>query len=279
MCLVSIGSLVSVAAQGGIVSPEVVHTRAGPTGYEVTFRYYDPAATRVRLRGEWYFSDAAHTTTHSSAGWLPWQWIPGAFPIAYPNNAYEPNWPVHDMTLDPATGIWSFTTPMPSGTYTYSFYINCDAPAPQLSGCAGVSDPNNPPWNTSGAVEPTSQVYVPSDRKFGTEDFSWQAPNRKHGTLVDVTYPSPLSTDPVGTHFLAVYFPPGYDPNRATPYPTLYLSHGGGGNEVDWSTQCVAGRIIDNLIRAATDGLVVTNLNDLGTCGFSMQHATVPSNR
>ena len=45
-----------------IVSPEVIHTRTGPTGYEVTFRYYDPTATRVRLRGEWFFSDAAHTT-------------------------------------------------------------------------------------------------------------------------------------------------------------------------------------------------------------------------
>ena len=27
--------------------------------------------------------------------------------------------------------------------------------------------------------------------------------------------------------------PPGYNPHRRTPYPTLYLSHGGGGNEVD----------------------------------------------
>ena len=69
-----------------------------------------------------------------------------------------------------------------------------------------------------------------------------------HGTLVDVTYPSPLSTDPAGEHYLALYTPPGYNPNRATPYPTLYLSHGGGGNEVDWSTQGVANRIIDNLI-------------------------------
>jgi enterochelin esterase-like enzyme len=271
MCLVPFGSPVSVAAPGGIISPEVVHTHTGPTGYEVTFRYYDPTATRVRLRGEWYFSDAAHTTTHSSAGWLPWQWIPGAFPIAYPNNSYEPNWPVHDMTLDPATGIWSFTTPMPSGTYTYGFYINCDADAPGLSGCTEISDPNNPPWNTSGAVEPTSQVYVPSDRKFGTEDLSWQAPNRRPGTLVDVTYPSPQSTNPVGFHYLAVYLPPGYDPNRETPYPTLYLSHGGGGNEVDWTTQGVAGRIIDNLIAARTAQpmvVVMTNLNDLGTCGF-----------
>jgi enterochelin esterase-like enzyme len=171
------------------------------------------------------------------------------------------------MILDPATGIWSFTTPMPSGTYTYGFYINCDAEAPELTGCTELSDPNNPPWNTSGSVEPTSQVYVPSDPKFGTDDFSWQAPNRKHGTLVNVVYDSPLSTDPPGKHYLAVYTPPGYDPDRAVPYPTLYLSHGGGGNEIDWSTQGVAGRIIDNLIAAGrVQPMVVlmTNFNNLG---------------
>ena len=186
MLLTPIAGYSIVTAQGKspqMISPDVVHTGTGPTGYEVTFRYYDPSANRVRLRGEWFFSNAAHTTKYSSAGWLPWQWIPGAFPIAYPNNSYEPNWPVHDMTFDSATGIWSFTTPMPSGTYTYGFYVNCDADAPALNGCTELSDPNNPPWNSSGSIEPTSQVYVPSDSKFGTEDFSWQAPNRKPGTL------------------------------------------------------------------------------------------------
>jgi enterochelin esterase-like enzyme len=252
-------------AQGAIISPGVIHT--GPTGYEVTFRYYAPNAVRVRIRGEWYFSDAAHTTLHSSAGWLPAQWIPGAFPIAYPNNAYEPNWPALDMSLDPATEIWSFTTPMPSGTYTYGFCIDYDAPAPALPGCTEVADPNNPPWNTSGAVESTSQVYVPSDPNFGTVDYSWQAPNPKHGTLEDVTYDSPLSTDPPGKHYLAVYLPPDYNAKRATPYPTLYQSHGGGGNEIDWSTQGVANRILDNLIAAGKVQpmvAVMTNFNDLG---------------
>ncbi len=33
----------------------IKHTRRGPTGYEVTFRYYAPQATRVQIKGEWYF--------------------------------------------------------------------------------------------------------------------------------------------------------------------------------------------------------------------------------
>ncbi len=77
LCLTPIASYSPVAAQSGdpqIVSPEVIHTGTGPTGYTVTFRYWDgnPATHNVKIRGEWYFSDAAHTTRTTSAGWLPW---------------------------------------------------------------------------------------------------------------------------------------------------------------------------------------------------------------
>jgi enterochelin esterase-like enzyme len=255
----------------GLVSPEVVHTGTAPTGYEVTFRYHDPSATSVRIRGEWYFSDPADTTLTSSQGLLPSQWQPGDFPIAYPNQGPAPNWPVADMSLDTATGVWSYTTPLPSGTFTYGFYVDCTSPAPQLTGCTELSDPNNPPWNTSGSIEPTSQVYVPSEPRFGTLDLSWQAPHRPAGRLLDVSYPDPQSTNPVGSHPLAVYLPPGYAPGRHAPYPTLYLSHGGGGNEVDWTTQGAANSILDNLIaahRIQPMVVVMTDFNNLGCAIF-----------
>jgi enterochelin esterase-like enzyme len=254
----------------GSFSPEVIHTGTAPTGYEVTFRYYDPTATTVQIRGEWYFSNAANTTTSSSAGILPSQWAPGDFPIAFPNQGPAPNWPVAQMTLNSSTGVWSYTTPLPSGTFTYGFYVNCTSPPPGLTGCTELADPSNPPWNTSGSVEPDSQVYVPSDPRFGTPNLSWEAPNRRvHGSLSDVSYADPQSTNPVGSHPLAVYLPPGYNPHRRLPYPTLYLSHGGGGNEVDWTTQGAANRIIDNLIAAHMVQpmvIVMTDFNNLGTC-------------
>ena len=253
-----------------VVSPQVIHTRMAPTGYEVTFRYYDPAATTVQVRGEWFFSSPAGTTTTSSQGVLPAQWQPGDFPIAYPNQGPAPNWPVTQMTLDKATGVWSYTTPLPSGTFTYGFYVNCTGPPPGLAGCTELSDPSNPPWNKSGSVEPDSQVYVPSDPRFGTLNLSWQAPDRRpHGRLLDVSYPDPQSTSPVGSHPLAVYLPPGYNPRRRVPYPTLYLSHGGGGNEVDWTTQGAANSILDNLIAARKIQpmvVIMTDFNNLGTC-------------
>ncbi|HUA05182.1 MAG TPA: alpha/beta hydrolase-fold protein [Solirubrobacteraceae bacterium] len=253
-------------------SPEVIHTGTPPTGYEVTFRYYDPGATTVQIRGEWFFSNAANTSTSTSQGLLPSEWSPGDFPIANPNDGPAANWPVAQMSLDRSTGVWSYTTPLPSGTYTYGFYVNCTSAPPALTGCIELSDPSNPPWNHSGSVEPDSEVYVPSDPRFGTPDMSWEAPNpRVHGTLLDVSYPDPQSTLPVGSHPLAIYLPPGYDPHRRVPYPTLYLSHGGGGNEVDWTTQGVANRIIDNLIAARLVQpmvIVMTDFNNLGSCNL-----------
>jgi enterochelin esterase-like enzyme len=261
-----------------VVSPEVTHTGTGPTGYTVTFRYYDPTATRMRVRGEWFFSGLSDTTTSTSAGRLPSAWLVGDFPIANPNNGAAANWPVADMTLDPATGIWSYTTPMASGTYTYGFYRNCTTAAPSLPTCTELSDPSNPPFNTvggvtSGAVEPTSQVYVPSDPSFGTKNLAQEAPNAVHGTVTDLTYPDPESTSPAGQHYVAVYTPPGYDAHRALPYPTLYISHGAGGVEADWFTQGVANRIVDNLIAAGKmqQAVVVsTNFNGLpnGVVGY-----------
>ena len=260
------------SSHGGSFSPELIHTGTAPTGYEVTFRYYDPSATTVQIRGEWYFSNAANTTTTSSAGLLPSQWAPGDFPIAFPNQGPAPNWPVAQMTENPSTGVWSYTTPLPSGTFTYGFYVNCTSPPPGLTGCTELADPSNPPWNTSGSVEPDSQVYVPSDPRYRTPDMSWEAPNRRfHGSLYDVSYADPQSTDPAGSHPLAIYLPPGYNPRRRAPYPTLYLSHGGGGNEVDWTTQGAANRIIDNLIAARMVQpvvIVMTDFNNLGTCSL-----------
>ncbi|MFF7333450.1 alpha/beta hydrolase-fold protein [Streptomyces sp. NPDC008150] len=258
-------------------SPVVKHTGTGPTGYTVTFRYDDPTATRVQIKGEWSFSDAAHTTTTTSQGVQPEQWTRGDFPIAYPN-AVAANWPVRDLKQG-KDGVWSLTLPLPSGVFTYGFFVNCASDTG--SGCTERADPANPPWNvvdgvSVGTAEPDSEVYVPSDPRFGTADFSWEAPAPagKQGRLADVSYPSPQSTAPVGTHPLAVYTPPGYNPKRSAAYPTLYLSHGAGGNEVDWSTQGAAGAILDNLIatgRVQPMVVVMTNFNGIpgGAAGYA----------
>jgi enterochelin esterase-like enzyme len=265
----------SAATPGASLAPTVTHTGKGPTGYSVTFHFYDPSADRVQIKGEWSFSGPADTSATSSAGRLPAQWQPGDFPITHPNTAAA-DWPVADMKENKKTGVWSWTSPMPSGTFTYNFFRDCATA--DGTGCASLSDPANAPWNTTGSVEPTSQVYVPADTSFGTVDYSWQAPMAaaKQGRLVDVSYPTTLSTAPAGSHPLAIYTPPGYNPSRKTPYPTLYLSHGGGGQEIDWSTQGAANSIFDHLINSGKiqpTVVVMTDFNDItgGTPGYSTE--------
>jgi enterochelin esterase-like enzyme len=242
VCVVVVAGALAAPAHAQVVSPEVRHTGTAPTGYEVTIRFVDPSASSVRIKGEWYFSSAAESSAVPpvSPGRLPSQWRPGDFPMPFPNS-FAPNWPVNDLVKD-ANGVWTFTTPLPPGTFTYALYRNCTAAPPNLTGCTPLSDPLNPPWNQGkGTVEPTSQVYVPTDSAFGGTDHSWQAPISPAGALDVVTYPP--SARPLG-----VYLPPGYDRNRALPYPLMVIHHGGGGHEAHWLTQGVANRILDNVL-------------------------------
>ena len=229
------------------LGPTVTHTGRGPTGYEVTFRVKNTAATSMRIKGTWSFASTTTSSTDpANASPIPAsRWKPGDFALQSPDMPSE-NWPVADMTKDTRTGIWSYTVPLPSGTFDYQFYADCTAPA--LTGCTATTDPALPPWSTTGSPAAFSQVYVPSDTEFGTTDQSWQAdaPAGERGRIADVTYPT--TNTATGTHPLAVYTPPGYNANRSTPYPVIVLSHGGGENEAAWPTRGRLAQIVDNLV-------------------------------
>jgi enterochelin esterase-like enzyme len=273
----------AAAAERPLRSPEVTHTGKGPTGYTVTFRYANATAKQVQIKGEWSFArpselpQIAATPDHpvvEGQGLLPKDWRPGDFPLQRPN-ATGPNFPIADMTKG-KDGVWTYTTPLPSGTFTYAFFVDCPAPTPgqqQQPGqpqCRPISDPSNRPWNEKngvavGSVAPNSQVFVPSDPSFNTIDYSWQGPAKVKGKLAHETYPSPGHVTPANENYLVVYTPPNYDPARAKPYPTFYLSHGGGENEMGWSTQGVVGNILDNLINSGEiQPVVVVMPNGMG---------------
>jgi enterochelin esterase-like enzyme len=274
----------AAAAEKPVRSPEVTHTGKAPTGYTVTFRYANPSAKRVQIKGEWFFArpselpQIAPTPDHEiieGQALLPSDWKPGDFPLQKPNST-GPNFPISDMTRD-KDGVWTYTIPLPSGVFTYSFRIDCPDAAPNAPGgrgqtaCKAVSDPSNRPWNenkdgvATGSQAANSQVYVPCDSNFDTIDYWWQGPAKDKGKLVHVTYPSPGHVTPANENYLAIYTPPKYDPARAKPYPTLYLSHGGGENEMGWSTQGNMSNILDNLINSGeVEPLVVVMPNAMG---------------
>lgn len=263
------------------LAPVVEHTGQGPTGYAVTFRYANPSALAVFIKGEWSFGRPsgwpllAGTSAQPvivSQGILPQDWRPGDVPIAHPNSV-RPNWPVLPMDRQ-ADGTWAFTTPLPSGVFTYSFLVDGKG---DPAAWAQIADPANRPWNeadgtVAGSRAPNSQVFVPADRDFGGSDLWWQGPASKRGRLVHHTYPSPGHVAPPDQNHLVVYLPPGYDAGRDRPYPTLWLSHGGGENEMGWSTQGALGDIMDNLITSgeiAPAVVVMPNAHGLPPSDFN----------
>jgi enterochelin esterase-like enzyme len=256
----------SAAEWGGADLPPLVeHTGEGPTGYTVTFRLFDPVADRVQIRGEWTFTDSVTTSDdwYSLENKTPQEWEAGDVPVT------SEAWPVSDLTRG-KDGVWSSTIPLPGGVFNYSFLRDCEDDAG--NGCEAFADPSNRAWNTTGPVSASSQVFVPADATFDQTDVSAFSPAQEQGRWTRVSYASSASTDPVGTHNASVYVPPGYDESRTVPYPTLYLSHGGGGNELEWSMEGVAGRIFDNVIasgRMQPTVIVATNFYGLdGEAGY-----------
>ena len=78
--------------------------------------------------------------------------------------------------------------------------------------------------------------------------------------------------------YIGVYTPPGYDPNRAQPYKTIYLQHGSGQDASDWLNIGDAPVLMDNLIQ---DGLtepaviITTDQTYLGASPYNILTTTI----
>jgi enterochelin esterase-like enzyme len=106
-------------------------------------------------------------------------------------------------------------------------------------------DTSNP---TSITTEPTwSTFLVPGEQSRLLAD----VPPGRGGTVETLTYHSTVAGQQRSAY---VWTPPGYDPDRADPYPVLYLQHGGGQSYTDWVEMGRAKQILDNEYR---DGDIV----------------------
>lgn len=132
-----------------------------------------------------------------------------------------------------ANGLWSGTTakPVPADNYRYSFAVN-------------------------GAVVPNPQVDTYSRQRTGVQStlevpgeagrFQSFDPKIAHGAVTEIEYWS----EELGARRRAhVYTPPGYF-NGRDRYPVLYLVHGAGDSDDNWTSTGHAHYILDNLIAA-----------------------------
>ena len=127
-------------------------------------------------------------------------------------------------------GIWSITvSPVEPEIYTYNFVVDG----------VRILDPGNPNLKNGRSID-ASVVEVP-----GTTPRFDQIQSVPHGAVQIRTYEStPLKK----LRRLYVYTPPQYDTERTRKFPVLYLRHGSGDNEENWSDTGRAGVILDNLI-------------------------------
>jgi len=87
-----------------------------------------------------------------------------------------------------------------------------------------------------------------------------------HGKVEQATYKNYAGVD----QRMHVYLPPGYERNTGARYPVLYLNHGGGGNDSNWSSEDQRGGsaqvILDNLIAAGKARLMVVVMPNTSAC-------------
>jgi enterochelin esterase family protein len=166
------------------------------------------------------------------------------------------SWTEKKALLKDEDGSWSVTIgPMPPQIYTYSFV------ADEMR----LSDPLNPVVITSPVWGNASLVEVPGGPPSPWADVKDVA----HGTLHRHTYVSHATG---ALRQVVVYTPPGYEHGHDR-FPVVYLLHGRGGDEGDWTTIGRAHRIADNLLAAGKmvpTLIVMPNLHAIQAVGSTI---------
>ncbi|MDO4413552.1 MAG: alpha/beta hydrolase-fold protein, partial [Erysipelotrichaceae bacterium] len=210
--------------------------------WQVTFTYRGEAES-VALTGAfqyWTQRDMALFNTDSRnnlAVKTPYEYIEGMVQTGYN--------PLGDMVTieleEVAENVWQVVVPLHSGEYYYDYVV--DGKTIQDPANPSVANPAN--GHDSGHSLIWIGEYGETDVLVGQE---YVLPRSdRNGTYEFVPYIAASGN----TSYLTVYLPYGYDP--AKTYKTLYISHGGGGNEVEWHFIGAVDNIFDNLI---AEGLV-----------------------
>jgi enterochelin esterase-like enzyme len=128
-------------------------------------------------------------------------------------------------------GVWSITLgPLAPAIYSYTFTVDG----------VRVLDPRNGAVKLGVGGAQASSVDVPDEK-----GSPWDMRSVAHGAVHLHWYTPPGAAVP---RRVAVYTPPDYDKNGGTRYPVLYLLHGSGDTEMEWSEYGRANFIADNLI-------------------------------
>lgn len=136
--------------------------------------------------------------------------------------------------------VFTLTIPVPGNLYYYDYTVTYDD-----GSIVTMQDPANPsPVNEkNGHSAGHSIIYVGNNTTTTvSQNYIYARNDDKTGTVTYIPYASNKNT----TEYVGVYLPKGYDESKT--YNTIYVSHGGMGNEVEWMTIGALPNIMDNLI-------------------------------
>lgn len=179
----------------------------------VTFSIRAPQANSVVLRSgeiDLLMADPKPSLSETTGAWIA---TPGVFSRG-------------------ADGLWTLTVrPLPPGIYDYSFVV--DGLVVQDSGRPRLDA-------TGGAARGVVEILGPPDKPRHDQ---WR--EIPHGSVHQHWFESKVTASRRRVH---VYTPPRYDAAAARRYPVLYLLHGAGGNDANWTESGRANVIADNLL-------------------------------
>ena len=213
--------------------------------WQATFTYVDPEAEEVILTGSfqyWTQGDAAKYALGETDMTVktPYQYKKGMYQTGYdPITFTMVEIPMEEV----ADGVFQVVVPLHSGEYYYDYTVDGvqkqDPSNPSVANPANGHDSGHSLlWigDASDALKGQEYVFPRTDEKVGKSEF--------------VAYKATDGSE----QYLTIYTPYGYDAaDKDTKYPVLYISHGGGGNEVEWHYIGATDNIFDNLI---AEGLV-----------------------
>jgi len=149
--------------------------------------------------------------------------------------------------------LFQVTIPVPANQYFYAYYVTYENEETAIK----TYDPANlPEKSPSGSDAGWSLFYVGNSGETKGQEYIYPRADKKG----NVEYKEYTAIDGT-TQYIGVYTPYGYDKNKT--YKTIYVSHGGGGNENEWMTIGSVPNIMDNLIANGeiADTIVVTMNN------------------
>ena len=166
--------------------------------------------------------------------------------VVWANWGQAGNW-LRIPMVKQADDRWRLTLgPLEGGSYYYKFIVDR----------SDKKDTNNP---TSTLSEVNwSTFFVAGDGIRG--EFTADVAPESRGEVTVMNFTSAATGNP--TRQAYVWTPPGYDENRAVPYPVFYLQHGGGQTWSDWIDVGRAAQILDNhLLQGNIEPMVVVMAN------------------